>query len=115
MFYMTRTIYDIQNEIVYCTRCGIGHSSEEVYKRVTRKSANPDWCRDCRDNRKDIRRDHAWKHPVLGKIYCWLWLYELDADWRPIDEQGQLVRPGERICGLKDCVKKTHIMNIQDE
>ena len=112
---MTRTIYDVQNEIVYCTRCGIGQSAEQVYKRKVRNAVNAEWCRDCRDDRTDIRRDYAWKHPLLGKIYCWLWLYELDDDWNPIDESGILVRPGKRICGLKDCVKLTHIMPAEKD
>ena len=107
---MTRTIYDIQNEIVYCDRCGIAHSYEEVYKRKLRKSPNPEWCRDCRDDRTHIRRDYKWMHPVLGKISCWLWLYDLDDQWRPIDDDGKLFRPGVRLCGLKDCVKKTHVI-----
>jgi hypothetical protein len=107
---MTRTLWDTQNEIIYCTRCGIEQNYEQTYKRVIRKTVNPLWCRDCRDDRTEIRRDHAWKHPALGKIYCCLWIGELDDNWHPIDDEGQLYRPGERICGLKDCVKQTHVI-----
>jgi hypothetical protein len=107
---MNRTQWDIANEILYCLRCGIEVSAEQVYKRKIRNAVNAEWCRDCRDDRPDIRRDYKWNHPVLGKIACWLWIYELNDDWLPIDDQGNLFRPGERICGLKDCVRKTHII-----
>jgi hypothetical protein len=107
---MTRTQWDIANEILYCPRCGIETTAEQVYKRKIRKVENPEYCRDCRDTRTEIRRDYKWNHPVLGKISCWLWQGELNDDWHPIDEQGNQVRPGERLCGLKDCVRKTHVI-----
>lgn len=112
---MDRTLWDRQNGIVYCTKCGIATDKELVYKRVIRKAVNPEWCRDCRDSRTEIRRDYKWTHPVLGKISCWLWIYELDDDWRPIDEEEKLVRPGKRLCGLKDCVRLTHITETDKE
>ena len=112
---MTRTIYDIQNEIVYCDRCGIGQSAEQVYKRKIRNAVNAEWCRDCRDDRTDIRQDYKWTHPVLGRISCWLWVYELDDDWNPVDEQGKLFRPGKRLCGLKDCVRSAHLMPAEKD
>jgi len=115
MFVMNRTKYDIENEIVYCTRCGIGQSAEQVYKRKERKAENPEWCRDCRDTRTRITRDYKWKHPVLGRISCWLWLYEINDDWMPITDDGQLYRPGERICGKKDCVRLAHIIEADKE
>jgi hypothetical protein len=107
---MTRTQYDVENEIVYCPRCGITTDKEQVYKRKIRNAVNPTWCRDCRDDRTEIRRSYKWLHPVLGKIYCLLWQGELNDDWWPVDEDGQLVAPGERLCGLKDCVKQVHII-----
>jgi hypothetical protein len=107
---MSRTKHDVENEIVYCTRCGQAQSYEQTYKRVIRKTVNAEWCRDCRDDRTEIRRDYAWKHPALGKVHCWLWTGELNDDWQPITEDGELYRPGERICGLKDCVKQAHVI-----
>ena len=112
---MTRTTYDVQNEIVYCTRCGIGQSAEQVYKRKIRNAVNAEWCVDCRDNRPQFKSEYKWIHPVLGRIYCLLWLHELDDDWNPIDESGLLVRPGKRICGLKDCVKKAHVIPAEKD
>jgi hypothetical protein len=107
---MTRTQWDIENEIGYCTKCGIEHNQANVFKRIERKAVNPTWCRDCRDDRTEIRRDYKWNHPVLGRISCWLWIHDLNDDWHPIDENGKLFRPGERLCGLKDCVRQTHII-----
>ena len=107
---MNRTKHDIENEIVYCTRCGQSQSAEQVYKRKIRQAVNAEWCRDCRDDRTEIRRDYKWVHPVLGRISCWLWIFDLNDDWNPIDDNGELVRPGKRLCGLKDCVRLTHII-----
>jgi hypothetical protein len=107
---MIRTQYDVENEIVYCPRCGITTDKEQVYKRKIRKVENPEYCRDCRDTRTEIRRSYKWNHPVLGEIYCSLWQGELNDDWWPIDEYGNLFRPGQRLCGLKDCVKQTHVI-----
>jgi len=107
---MSRTKHDVENEIVYCTRCGQSQSFEQVYKRKLRNAVNAEWCRDCRDDRTEIRRDYKWVHPVLGRISCWLWIFELNDDWNPIDENGELYRPGKRLCGLKDCVRQTHII-----
>ena len=52
---------------------------------------------------------------LYSRIYCLLWLHELDDDWNPIDESGVLVRPGKRICGLKDCVKKSHVIESDEQ
>jgi len=107
---MSRTKHDVENEIVYCTRCGQAQSFEQVYKRKIRNAVNAEWCRDCRDDRTEIRRDYKWTHPVLGRISCWLWIFEINDDWHPIDDNGELYRPGKRLCGLKDCVRQAHII-----
>jgi hypothetical protein len=39
-----------------------------------------------------------------------LWTGELNDNWEPITEDGELYRPGERLCGLKDCVKQAHVI-----
>jgi hypothetical protein len=44
-----------------------------------------------------------------------LWTGDLDDNWQPIDEDGQLYRPGERLCGLKDCVKQSHVIETDKE
>jgi len=34
----------------------------------------------------------------------------VDADLNPIDEQGRLLKQGERICGHRDCINDAHIV-----
>ena len=97
-----------------CTRCGAWIIRDIVSKRKQRNDQNPDECKDCRDVRKYT--DTYWlrtvirQHPTLGKIECLAWNGELDDDWNPIDENGDLYRPGERICGAKDCVSIHHVI-----
>jgi hypothetical protein len=38
------------------------------------------------------------------------WNGDLDDDWNPIDDDGNLYRAGVRICGAKDCVDLNHIV-----
>ena len=101
---------NIEEEHVKCSWCGIAVSMTVVVKRKARNVDDPEACRDCRDNKVDIQRYKKWTHKTLGLIICHPWSEELDDQWRPIDENGQLVRPGERICGLKDCVKPEHVI-----
>jgi hypothetical protein len=109
---MIRTQWDIENEILYCIRCGQEVTAEQVYKRKLRNTENPEWCRDCRETKTEIPRRYKWTHPVLGQIFCLLWDGDLNDDWWPIDENGELVSPGERLCGKKDCVKKEHVIQV---
>jgi hypothetical protein len=44
-----------------------------------------------------------------------LWTGELNDNWEPITDDGQLYRPGERLCGLKDCVKQAHVIETDKE
>lgn len=97
-----------------CTRCGAWIIRDIVSKRKQRNDQYADECKDCRDVRKYT--DTYWlrtvirQHPTLGRIECLAWNGELDDDWRPIDENGDLYRPGERICGAKDCVSLHHVI-----
>lgn len=34
----------------------------------------------------------------------------VDQDLNPIDEQGRLLKMGERVCGHKDCMNDSHIV-----
>jgi len=94
-----------------CVWCAIPVSVNLITKRVARNAPNPYACRDCRDDRIDIQRDKRWRHKTLGIIVCNPWPYELDELWRPITDDGDLYRPGERICGLKDCVRLVHVIS----
>lgn len=97
-----------------CTRCGAWIIRDIVSKRKQRNDQYADECKDCRDVRKYT--DTYWlrtvirKHPTLGRIECLAWNGELDDDWNPIDENGDLYRPGERLCGAKDCVSIHHVI-----
>ena len=97
-----------------CTRCGAWIIRDIVSKRRQRNDQYADECKDCRDVRKYTEtyflRTVIRKHPTLGKIECLAWNGELDDDWNPIDENGELYRPGERICGAKDCVSIHHVI-----
>ena len=97
-----------------CTRCGAWINKDIVSKRRHRNDQNPDECKDCRDVRKYtdtyFLRRVTRKHPKLGKIECLAWNGEVDDDWNPIDENGDLYRPGKRICGAKDCVDLNHVV-----
>jgi hypothetical protein len=46
-----------------------------------------------------------------GKLRCTPHQGKLDADLNPIDDEGNLIFEGERICGHKDCVNETHILS----
>jgi hypothetical protein len=97
-----------------CTRCGAFILKAVVSKRRERKDQYADECKDCRDVRKYTEtyflRKVVRQHPTLGKIECLAWNGDIDENWNPIDENGELYRPGERICGAKDCVDIHHII-----
>jgi hypothetical protein len=45
-----------------------------------------------------------------GKLRCIPHKGALSVDLNPIDNSGQLVLPGVRVCGHKDCVNVAHIV-----
>jgi hypothetical protein len=97
-----------------CTRCGAFILKAVVSKRRERKDQYADECKDCRDVRKYTEtyffRKVVRTHPKLGKIECLAWSGDIDDNWNPIDENGELYRPGERICGAKDCIDIHHVI-----
>jgi hypothetical protein len=44
-----------------------------------------------------------------GKLRCIPFQGALDLELNPVDDEGVLVHPGERICGHTDCVNPAHI------
>ena len=92
---------------IFCVRCG------QIVPRTTwekAKSRNkPDWdhCQDCKATPRQCIK---WLHPILGKIECHPYDGEVDELWRPINAVGDLYRPGERLCGHKDCINSRHIV-----
>jgi len=95
-------------ELINCWRCGIAVDIEVYKKRVQRKIPDPDRCADCFDTDKAMKNTWTWVHPVLRKIVCIPHKGDVDDEFRPLNKAGRLYMPGERICGMKDCVKRTH-------
>ena len=95
-----------------CPQCGIEFDMDVIHKRRARGDMDT-LCRDCRDTAPGWRLKLAITHPILGRIECRPYRGDLDENWNPIDEHGNLFMPGERICGHKDCVAKKHILQVQ--
>jgi hypothetical protein len=49
------------------------------------------------------------QHPALGNLVCIPHKGEVNDSWQPIDDAGELFRPGLRVCGFKDCISPKHI------
>lgn len=81
---------------IACERCGFLDSYDRMDKRRSRGASL--LCRSCDAKpQKMVRygRDN----------WCIPWQGELDDDMNPVDSSGNLVRPGERTCGRKDCMR----------
>ena len=46
-----------------------------------------------------------------GKLRCQPHQGVLDLELNPVDDEGVLVFPGERVCGHSDCVNPAHIVS----
>jgi hypothetical protein len=107
---MPRDLFDAdepKQEPILCVRCGQSIPVSTWVKRLSRKAENWDTCKDCLST-KPIKHIQ-YKHPTLGYIFCYPHQGEVDELFRPVDESGNLFRPGERICGHKDCINVKHI------
>lgn len=102
----------VEQPKILCLDCGIELDIENYQRRVLRKSENAQLCEDCRDYGKPISKYYTWKHPVLGRIICRPHKGEVDDDFNPIRD-GKPYMPGERLCGLRDCVKREHILRVR--
>lgn len=92
------------NDFAYgtCDRCGIEWKFHQKYLR--RWEYNTDLCPDCR------------RKPVTScgpaDDYCTPWQGDVDLDtFAPLDKDGNLYRPGIRICGHADCVRPKHLIS----
>jgi len=92
-----------------CWKCGVEIPFKVFWKRVNRQQPDPDECKDCKDTTAEHKTRYKWNHPTLGLIDCYPYKYDLDDDWNPITKDGRLFMPGDRICGLKDCVRVSHV------
>ena len=107
---MPRDLFDAdepKQEPIACVRCGQSIPVSTWVKRLARKTDNWDTCKDCLS--VNPIKHIQYKHPTLGYIFCYPHQGEVDDLFRPLDEAGNLFRPGERICGHKDCINVKHI------
>ena len=92
---------------MFCDRCGQIIPKSTWEKAKSRNKPDWDHCQDCKATPK---QKLIVNHPILGKIECIPYTGELDELWRPINAVGDLYKPGERICGHKDCINSRHII-----
>lgn len=104
-------------------RCLMGRIQELLKYNKSVVEDNKVECRRCgfkwavaadKRNRKDLLciNCRARKQNVIqyGKLRCEPHQGLVDQDLNPIDEQGRLVKVGERVCGHRDCVNDSHIV-----
>jgi hypothetical protein len=91
---------------ITCIGCGQNISVSLWGKRKERN--RQDWrkCGDCTATQTNKITVH---HPVLGLIQCHPHLGDVNELWQPLDDKGNLYRPGKRLCGHKDCVNTAHV------
>jgi len=100
----------LKTNLIDCAQCGQKVPYTIWAKRKERGKLDWDKCRDCTATPSNaVRTIHA----VLGVIVCYPYTGELDDLWRPIDGDGELYLPGERLCGLKDCVNRNHVIGLK--
>jgi hypothetical protein len=92
---------------MFCDRCGQIIPKSTWEKAKSRNKPDWDHCQDCKATPKQRL---IVNHPILGKIECYPYDGELDELWRPINAVGDLYKPGERLCGHKDCINSRHII-----
>ena len=92
---------------MFCVRCGQIVPNSTWSKAKSRNKPDWDHCQDCKATPQQRIK---WLHPILGNIECYPYDGELDELWRPVNAVGDLYRPGERICGYKDCINGRHII-----
>ena len=92
---------------MFCDRCGQIIPKSTWEKAKSRNKPDWDHCQDCKATPKQRL---VVNHPILGKIECIPYTGELDELWRPINAVGDLYKPGERLCGHKDCINSRHII-----
>lgn len=82
---------------VECRRCGFKWSVSAAHKDDKNLL-----CRSCRSKpAKTIQYGGLRCEPHLGKV---------NDDLEPIDDNGELILPGKRICLHKDCVNPKHVV-----
>ena len=88
------------DEFVTCIRCGFTFEVNRKRKKLRMS------CESCRVTRATTIQN--------GNLRCLPWHGGFDYDLvTPIDEDGQRVLPGIRICGKNDCVQPAHVKGQQ--
>ena len=83
-----------------CKRCGY----ERPDPPKSRRSEIPDLCSSCTAKpTKMVMTAYGKCRPHQGRF---------DDNDNPLKPNGQLYRPGRRLCGHRDCIAKTHIETI---
>lgn len=86
---------------VCCSRCGRQRRERE---RLVWESE----CTDCQG--AEAPADQLLYYRGSKAIVCMPWQGEYDANDHPIDDLGQLVLPGPRSCGHRDCINPEHVV-----
>ena len=102
-------VVDEQKVRVTCPRCGVDEMVKQttLYKRLFRGSGTWAFCSDC-----EIQHGRNGSFAVQ-KSDCQPHKGELDDSLRPLDKFNNLYRPGLRVCGKSDCVKRDHVREMK--
>lgn len=93
-----------------CWRCGHVHTGGKPNLSGLCES-----CRSTKNAGRDRRRFRPLPSGVPGLSQpCHAWLRDFNEDDHPITPDGELVAPGRRLCGHRDCVQDEHI-EVEDE
>lgn len=98
---MSRPAKDYTETLVnaICTRCGWAWQYPSNY---IGRGYDGSLCADCKARPAVVAKSKLVDTP------CRPWTGEVDDLFRPLKD-GRLYKPGNRVCGYKDCVAKAHI------
>lgn len=103
-----QVVEETPSNVWFCRRCGLKHTSGKPHA-----SGECESCRDAENvpEPKKNRRYKAVASRVPGlKSKCNVWLGDYDDDENPITPEGDLVMPGGRVCGHRDCIAPSHLI-----
>ena len=87
-----------------CVRCGYAEDLAFLERRKERRQEI--LCRSCLARPvREIKSNFGICRPHRG---------DFDYNDNPLDRWGKLFRPGVRLCGNRDCIEPTHIVNESD-
>ena len=87
----------VEDNRVECRRCSF------VWTVAAEKRGRKDLlCINCRARKQTVIN--------YGDLRCMPHEGLVDVDLNPIDELGRILKPGDRVCGHRDCMNDTHIV-----